>query len=228
MTNAEIFATYGAIFIAASPLNELLVRIPFFASGYVCAARIEKFLTLPELKDQRECSTPYPVSHTPATGMSLHGTSTIGPSPYAVVMHNVSVTSESSGPILSNVNLKIPSGGLSMIKGAIGTGKSALLKVILGELGIDAGTIELANKHMAYASQTPWMQNITIQDIVTGPYSYVESIYKAVIHACALERDLAELPDGDQTIVGSNGSKLSGGQKQRLVGSMTKTIMREN
>ena len=41
--------------------------------------------------------------------------------------------------------------------------------------------------------------------------------YETVIHACALESDIAELPQGDLTLVGSAGHSLSGGQKLRLV-----------
>ena len=34
--------------------------------------------------------------------------------------------------------------------------------------------------------------------------------YQQVLHACALERDLELLPDGDETFVGERGISLSG------------------
>ena len=40
--------------------------------------------------------------------------------------------------------------------------------------------------------------------------------YKDVIVACALERDLEILDNGDETLVGEKGITLSGGQKQRI------------
>ncbi|KND89223.1 ATP-binding cassette transporter abc1 [Tolypocladium ophioglossoides CBS 100239] len=40
--------------------------------------------------------------------------------------------------------------------------------------------------------------------------------YRKVLWACALEEDLAQLEDGDQSLVGSAGTALSGGQKQRV------------
>lgn len=44
-----------------------------------------------------------------------------------------------------------------------------------------------------------------------------EAWYTMVIHACALEKDFEQLPDGDQSMVGSRGIALSGGQRQQLV-----------
>ncbi len=41
--------------------------------------------------------------------------------------------------------------------------------------------------------------------------------YKKVIHVCDLEEDLDQMPDGDQTVIGSRGITLSGGQKHRIV-----------
>ena len=38
-----------------------------------------------------------------------------------------------------------------------------------------------------------------------------------MIRACDLEKDFAQLENGDDTKVGSKGAALSGGQKQRVV-----------
>ncbi|KAM3547048.1 hypothetical protein ARSEF1564_000089 [Beauveria bassiana] len=100
-------------------------------------------------------------------------------------------------------------GSLTMVHGPVGSGKSYFLKVLLGELGIDSGTIQVASKHIAYASQSPWIQNTTVKDNVVGLHPFVESVYSEVIFACALDEDLAELPEGDQTMTGSNGCNLS-------------------
>ena len=40
--------------------------------------------------------------------------------------------------------------------------------------------------------------------------------YEQIIHACALAEDVAALPKGHETFVGSRGVMLSGGQQARL------------
>ncbi|TIC95348.1 ABC transporter C family member 8 [Colletotrichum higginsianum] len=46
-------------------------------------------------------------------------------------------------------------------------------------------------------------------------------LYRQVLKACDLEKDLAQLPEEDLTIIGSKGIVLSGGQKQRVTANDT-------
>ncbi|EJP67794.1 canalicular multispecific organic anion transporter 1 [Beauveria bassiana ARSEF 2860] len=213
MTVSETFAAYAAIFIAALPLNSLLGHLPYYASGYACFLRVQKFLTLPERRDQRE--SPERVENKAEKtekNETVHGR----PSKYAVTMNNVSVNSDFSGPILKDVTLRVPTGSLAMMHGLVSSGKSAFLKTIMGELSVNTGTLEVASKIIAYTSQTPWIRNATIKENIIGPYPFAEELYNEVVYACALDKDIADLPDGDSSMAGSNGCNLSGGQKQRL------------
>ncbi|KAM3439952.1 hypothetical protein MY4824_002459 [Beauveria thailandica] len=186
MSVSETFAAYAAIFIAALPLNSLLGHLPYYAR--------ENEAEKPE-KDE-----------------ALHDQ----PSKYAVTMNNVSVNSDFSGPILKDVTLRVPAGSLVMVHGLVSSGKSAFLKTIMGELSVDTGTLQVASKTIAYTSQTPWIRNATIKDNIIGPYPFAEEVYNEVVFACALDKDMADLPDGDNSMAGSYGCNLSGGQKQRL------------
>ena len=104
-----------------------------------------------------------------------------------------------------------------MIIGPVGCGKSTFLKHLLGESSFQSGTIAVRNPFVAYCSQTPWLQNLTIREVIIGPRDYDKAWYQKIISICALEQDLAQMPSGDATAIGSKGLKISGGQKQRIV-----------
>lgn len=81
------------------------------------------------------------------------------------------------------------------------------------------GEITVSSSQIAYCAQTVWLQNRNIQQIITGSLQNIGidiQWFEKVLHACILDEDVQELPDGDQTLIGSKGATLSGGQKQRL------------
>lgn len=213
MTVPEIFATYAVIFIVALPISELLGYLPYYASGWACIVRIQKLLLRKDLPDHRDSND---MPHAEQFEMTEKPGPVFHPRPYAVEMNHVSYTAETGGSVLRDVTLRILNGSINMVHGTVGSGKSAFLKALLGELPIDTGTIDIETKLVAFADQTPWIQNMTIQDNIIGPYPFIESLYDQVLEACDLFPDLEELQDGDQTMAGSNGCNLSGGQKQRI------------
>uniref|UniRef100_A0A4W6EQS1 ATP-binding cassette, sub-family C (CFTR/MRP), member 8 n=1 Tax=Lates calcarifer TaxID=8187 RepID=A0A4W6EQS1_LATCA len=132
-------------------------------------------------------------------------------------------------PTLSNVDIKIPFGKLTMIVGQVGCGKSSLLLAALGEMQRISGTViwnslpslesegdERKRGAVAYASQKPWLLNATVVENITFEMPMIKPRYKAVIEACSLQPDVDILPQGDQTEIGERGIILSGGQKQRI------------
>uniref|UniRef100_A0AAX7SG75 ATP-binding cassette, sub-family C (CFTR/MRP), member 8 n=1 Tax=Astatotilapia calliptera TaxID=8154 RepID=A0AAX7SG75_ASTCA len=134
-------------------------------------------------------------------------------------------------PTLSNVDIKIPFGKLTMIVGQVGCGKSSLLLAALGEMQRVSGTVtwnsptdkDAAGEGdirkrgpVAYASQKAWLLNATVVENITFEMPMIKSRYKAVIEACSLQPDIDILPQGDQTEIGERGIILSGGQKQRI------------
>lgn len=116
---------------------------------------------------------------------------------------------------LKNVNFQVRKGELNCVVGRVGSGKSALIQSILGDLFRVKG---FATIHgcIAYVSQVAWIMNGTVKDNILFGHKYDPEFYDKTIKACALTIDLAILPDGDKTIVGEKGISLSGGQKARL------------
>uniref|UniRef100_A0A8C0FFP5 ATP binding cassette subfamily C member 8 n=1 Tax=Bubo bubo TaxID=30461 RepID=A0A8C0FFP5_BUBBB len=145
-------------------------------------------------------------------------------------------------PALSNIDIRIPQGQLTMIVGQVGCGKSSLLLAILGEMQKISGNIfwssctsdsetgedvrygivlvfllnRLKRGSVAYASQKPWLLNATVEENITFESPFNKQRYKAVIDACSLQPDIDILPHGDQTQIGERGINLSGGQRQRI------------
>lgn len=121
-----------------------------------------------------------------------------------------------SEPCLSHVSLDIPADKIVMIYGPVGSGKSTLLKLLLGEMPITSGTIQTAFYEAAYCPQTPWCIWGSVKQNIVGMSAWDEKWYSTVVSACSLRLDLEQLPQGDQTIVGTRGMRLSGGQQTRM------------
>ncbi|KAI1347540.1 ABC transporter [Xylaria sp. FL0043] len=116
---------------------------------------------------------------------------------------------------LNDISIDFVEGGLNVVTGPSGSGKSTLLMGILGETLLEKGSITCP-KDVAYASQSPWLQNETIRENIVFNSDFEQVRYDRVIEACGLAIDMDEFPERDETEVGENGASLSGGQKSRV------------
>ncbi|XP_022081606.1 ATP-binding cassette sub-family C member 9-like [Acanthaster planci] len=120
-------------------------------------------------------------------------------------------------PVLSDINLEIPEGKLTIIIGQVGSGKSSLISAILGEMSTLYGKVQIReNAEIALAAQKPWLLNVTLKENILFSKSLDEKRYDLVLDSCALKPDIDILPARDQTEIGEKGINLSGGQKQRV------------
>uniref|UniRef100_A0A8C2C0T0 ATP-binding cassette, sub-family C (CFTR/MRP), member 9 n=1 Tax=Cyprinus carpio TaxID=7962 RepID=A0A8C2C0T0_CYPCA len=133
---------------------------------------------------------------------------------------------------LTDINIRIPTGQLTMIVGQVGCGKSSLLLAMLGEMQTISGKVYWSklpdyeiffdgsiskNRYsVAYAAQKSWLLNATVEENITFGSPFNKQRYKAVIDTCSLQPDIDLLPFGDQTEIGERGINLSGGQRQRI------------
>lgn len=132
---------------------------------------------------------------------------------------------------LRGMNIRFAVGRLNIVAGPTGSGKTSLLMALLGEMTRIEGKVFLPGGHredarpdpetglinsVAYCAQQAWLVNANIKDNILFSSPFDEKRYKDVIVACALERDLEILDNGDDTLVGEKGITLSGGQKQRI------------
>ncbi|KAL3689041.1 hypothetical protein R1sor_015350 [Riccia sorocarpa] len=117
---------------------------------------------------------------------------------------------------LRNISLTVNRGQIIAVVGPVGSGKSSLAAALLGEMQQVSGDTFTANGRLAYCAQQAWIMNASLKDNILFGLEYDEGRYRAVLTACALDQDLVNLPDGDETEIGERGINLSGGQKQRV------------
>ena len=128
---------------------------------------------------------------------------------------------------IEGVDITLKRGTLTVITGRVGSGKTTLLRVLLGLLPLESGEIcwngEAVQQpdqffvppRTAYTAQVPRLFSTTLRNnILLGLEKSDEAIYEATSLA-VMDRDLEQMDDDLETMVGARGVKLSGGQMQR-------------
>lgn len=139
--------------------------------------------------------------------------------------HNLTYHYPHSNNGISGINLTLKRGSFTVITGAVGTGKTTLLQVILGLLPSQEGEITCNGKLVknpaaffippfsAYTPQVPHLFSYTLKEnLLLG---WDDTYLQAAIHQAVFEEDLATMPKGLDTVIGTRGVRLSGGQQQR-------------
>ncbi len=117
---------------------------------------------------------------------------------------------------LQDINFKIQNGELVVLTGRIGSGKSTVLKALLGETFLVNGTA-LRPEHLAYCSTEPFIVNDTVaNNIYLGQMEDPERLEWALRLACMHEEVFHQMPRAEKTLLGEKGTTLSGGQRARL------------
>lgn len=102
---------------------------------------------------------------------------------------------------LRDIVLRIPRGAFVCVVGCIGSGKSALLQGLLGEMKRTRGSVR-SGAGVSLVTQIPWIQSGTVKDNITFGQGHDKERLEQVVRACALEPDLRILSDGLMTEIG--------------------------
>lgn len=124
-----------------------------------------------------------------------------------------------------DVGFDVRRGQLVVITGPVGSGKSVLLRALLGLVPLHEGTVMwnqnpvgdlstlMVPPRTAYVPQVPRLFSEPLGDAVLLGLP-ATGLDQALTLAC-LDDDLKDMPHGRQTMVGPKGVRLSGGQIQR-------------
>ncbi|MGK5170896.1 ABC transporter ATP-binding protein [Geodermatophilus sp. CPCC 205761] len=151
--------------------------------------------------------------------------------PAQVSLQQVAFTYPGAGtPALRGVTLDVAPGDLVAVTGAVGSGKSALARVVAGLYPPDSGQVRVdgADPHawqpddrtvLGYLPQGHPVFSGTVADNVLlpdpgrpGDHSRLEE----ALAVAALEEEVAAMPSGTGTGIGELGVQVSGGQRQRI------------
>lgn len=134
---------------------------------------------------------------------------------------------EDTGRGIEDVHFKLRRGTFTVVTGRIGSGKTTLLKTLLGLLPKQGGYIRWNHEPVdepadffvpprsSYTGQVPLLFSESIKDnILMGmPEEHVD--LPRAVWLAVMDKDLADLEFGLDTVIGSKGVKISGGQRQR-------------
>ncbi|EJD35977.1 P-loop containing nucleoside triphosphate hydrolase protein [Auricularia subglabra TFB-10046 SS5] len=120
-------------------------------------------------------------------------------------------------PVLEDLNITIGDGKLTMLVGPVGSGKSVLLRSLLKETYLVRGSCTFpAPGSVSYVAQDAFIFPASVRANIVLGQPFEPSWYKSVLTACALDSDIASMPQADMTHMGDKGDTVSGGQKQRI------------
>ena len=148
-----------------------------------------------------------------------------------IELHDVTFRYFDDGPaILDNMNLSIRPGEYVAIVGKTGCGKSTLMKLLLGFLTPQQGSITYDDKDLERIDMRSFRQHIgvVLQDgklfpgdilaniTISAPWLTVDDAWEAAEKA-GIADFIRSLPMGMYTFINEGSGSISGGQRQRII-----------
>jgi ATP-binding cassette subfamily B protein len=144
-----------------------------------------------------------------------------------ISVENISLTLNGTR-ILEDITLHVPAGSSLGLVGAIGSGKSSLIhlllrlhdpqrgRILLDGMDLNRISLESLRRAVGYVPQETFLFSETLaENILYGVEDGSSDLVARAGEAAQLAKDVAGFPAGYATMLGERGVTLSGGQKQR-------------
>lgn len=144
---------------------------------------------------------------------------------------------DTDGRGITDISFSLKRGSFTVISGRASSGKTTLLRTLLGLLPKQAGEVRWNQQvvedmaayflppRSAYTAQVPRLFSDTIKDNILLGLPEQKAALTIALKDAVLEQDLAKMGNGLDTMVGPKGLKLSGGQIQRT--ALARMFIRE-
>jgi len=215
LSMGDLVAFIGYLHILAWPTMALGWMLSIVQRGRAAMQRLEQIFVIQPAIDDGAAAWP--------DGVPIRG---------EIAFENVEFAYETpmnGHRILSQIDLDVPSGATLAIVGRTGSGKTTLANLIprlfdasAGRVTIDGRDVReiplaVLRRAIGFVPQDPFLFSRSVRDNIRfGAPETTDEQVTEVARIASLDRDVAELPHGYDTIVGERGITLSGGQKQRV------------
>ncbi len=135
-----------------------------------------------------------------------------------------------SNYVLKNLNLEIPENRVTAIVGVSGSGKTSLIKLLLGYYPPTSGEIRIGDQNIKMMNHSLWRQRCGV--VLQNGYLFSDTIAENIAlgfdspdtehllnaaKVANIDEFISRLPLGYNTRIGQEGQMISGGEKQRIL-----------
>ena len=221
---------YAANWIAAFvlcffPLIEAFSPVPTAALGIVTHSNAVANLNEYSRESMQERTVPF----ASAAPSAEHGSANGDSRPCDIRFENVTFSYPGTNrPVLRNLSLAIPHGGVVAVLGRSGAGKSTFTSLLRGEGAPDSGRIFVGDTDTAcqefsamrlvgVIQQNPHLFNQSLREnLLIGKGNATDDELWDALERVGLRPRAEQLPNGLDTVIDESGKSFSGGERHRI------------
>jgi ABC-type bacteriocin/lantibiotic exporter with double-glycine peptidase domain len=210
LSPGQLLTFYALVGYFTGPVTSLIGANKSYQNALIAADRLFEILQLEKEKNQ-------------------HGAVFRSEQFGDIVFSGISFSYGTRGTLFSNLDLTIPAGRVTLLKGPSGSGKSTVASLVQHLYPVDSGQITINGCDTRYFSkasirslmgvvpqQICFLSGTVLENIAPGERDPDIERITSLLQILGLLPFIRDLPDGLMTRLNGNGLNLSGGERQRL------------